>query len=449
MENTLSDQQIGQTVPTGLDLHHLASRLFPINRSMTGNGVRESLAILSEHIPLTMCEVPSGTKVLDWTVPDEWNVRDAYVMDETGQRIIDWRQNNLHLVNGSMPLNTRLRWDELKQKLHTLPSRPDLIPYRTCFFKEDWGFCLGHQEFLDLDAKPNATYQVVIDTTVDKGALTYGECIIPGQSVEEVLLYAHICHPSLANDNLSGIVVATFLAQWLQQYADRQLTYRVVFAPATIGAITWLHQNRDRLDRIRHGLVLSLLGGPGAFTYKCSRSGVATIDRVTGEVFVDLDLDHTVRDFEPIGYDERQFCSPGIDLPVGCLMRTPYGEFEAYHTSADNLSFITPALLEDALSACQAIILALEEEETYRSLKPYGEPFLRDTGLYESTPKDANRAQFQKAVQWVLNLSDGKHSLRDIAKRSMLDEGILHGAAIALKHHGIIQENGEALRLNT
>lgn len=416
----------------------MAARLFPICRGTTGDGVRETLSIMQETMPLRIHEVPSGTQVFDWTVPQEWNVRDAYVKNRDGSRVIDFGKSNLHLVNGSRPVRCSLPWSALKDKLHTLPAQPDRVPFLTCGMKDDWGFCLSQNAFDALEAAGEQTYDVHVDTTVSDGALTYGELYLPGRRDEEILLSAHVCHPSLANDNLSGLAIAAFLAMRLMQIPGRRFSYRFLFAPATIGAITWLAQNQGDLHRIKHGLVLALLGDSGRSTYKRSRSGRATIDRVVEHVLATSGTPFEIRDFEPFGYDERQFCSPGINLPMGCLMRTPNGEFDEYHTSGDDLDFIKPAFLADSYAKCLRILEILETDDVFINQYPFCEPRLSRHGLYESLPADVGRRQFQQAVQWVLNLSDGDHSLLDIAARAGMNFAVVRDAAMRLSACGLI-----------
>ena len=422
-------------------MHALARRLYPVHRAQTGKGVRETLRILSELMPLAVHEIPSGTAVLDWTVPQEWRLHDAYVADSEGNRVIDVRATTLHLVNGSRPVRARMMWSELVPHLHTLPEQPDLVPYVTGFFRDMWGFCLSQREFDRLAALGDREYEVVIDAELFDGSLTYGEWVLPGESDDEILLWTHCCHPSLANDNLSGTVVAAHLARRLAG-RPRRLGIRIVVAPATIGAIAWLATNNDILPRIRHGLVLSLLGDDGDFTYKCSRAGNLPIDRAVEHVL--RGSTHELRDFVPWGYDERQFASPGFDLPVGALTRTAAGEFPQYHTSADDLDFITPEALEGSLDLLEAVIDVLEHDATYRNLRPHGEPMLGRHGLYETLP-DGDRRTFQRAVQWVLNLSDGTHSLLAIAERAGLPFAIVRDAAERLEGCGLLACCEEAL----
>ena len=416
----------------GTELHSFAVGLFPICRSITGNGLRQTLALIQERVPLKVIEVPTGTQVFDWTVPREWNVREAYIDDPTGRRIVDFRQNNLHVLNYSTPIHKRMPLSELRPHLFTIPSQPDLIPYRTSYYEENWGFCLSHNQ---LTALPDGDYQVHIDSSLEVGHLTYGEYYVPGRSEDEVLISCHVCHPSLANDNLSGMVVATALAQLLKK-RDLRYSYRFLFIPGTIGAITWLARNRERATRIRHGLVLTCLGDQGIFHYKKSRRGNAEIDRAVAHV-----LHHSgpseILDYSPYGYDERQYCSPGFNLPVGCLMRSVWGTFPQYHSSADNLEFITPTALSESLQLCTAIFDVLEGNLRYSNLSPYCEPQLGKRNLYRSTGGD-NIGDEISARLWVLNFSDGEHSLLDIAERSGIPFASIHQAAELLRSNGLL-----------
>jgi aminopeptidase-like protein len=413
-------------------MHALITDLFPICRSITGDGFRASLHRLSEIIPIVVNEVPTGTRVFDWTVPKEWNIRDAWIADATGRRWVDFRASNLHVVNYSVPVRTRMSLADLKHRLHTLPDQPDLIPYRTSYYAEDWGFCLSQRV---LDQLPDGEYEICIDSTLGPGHLTYGECLLPGAIDDEILISAHSCHPSLANDNLSGMAVAAFLARRLSEQ-PRHHTFRFLFIPGTIGSITWLALHEAEARNIRHGLVLSCLGDPGPLTYKRSRRGTATIDRTTAYVLREQG-DSAVRDFVPYGYDERQYCSPGFDLPVGCLTRTPNGQFPEYHTSADNLDFVRPESLDDSLSKALAIIEVLEHDELYINLNPKCEPQLGRRGLYD-TKGGTVPPDFQMAMLWVLNLSDGHHRLIDIAERCALPFSTIRDAANALRDAGLL-----------
>jgi aminopeptidase-like protein len=418
-------------------MHRLIERLYPIGRSLTGDGVRQTLAGLREYIPLEVREVPTGTRVFDWTVPKEWNIRDAYIKAPSGERVVDFRESNLHVVGYSVPVHKRLGLSELREHLHSLPERPDWIPYRTSYWHETWGFCLPHKRLLAL---PDGEYEVCIDSSHEDGHLTYGELALPGETADEVLISTHVCHPSLCNDNLSGLVVATFLAKRLAEAPRRRYCYRFVFVPGVIGPITWLALNEDRVARIRHGLVLALLGDPGSSTYKRSRTGDAEIDRAAEHVLRHSGSEYRVIDFTPYGYDERQYCSPGIDLPVGRLTRTPHGEFPEYHTSADDLDLVRPEYLADSLAKVAAILEILEANATYVNESPKGEPQLGRRGLYGSLGGETHGREQEHAMLWVLNLSDGQHSLLDVAEHSGLPFEAIRRSAEKLLEHRLLRE---------
>lgn len=417
----------------GQELHQFASQLYPICRSITGDGIRSTLCKIQQRIPLQSSEVASGTPVFDWTVPKEWNIRDGYIKTIGGERVIDFRKCNLHVLNYSKPMQATMPLSELKPHLFTIPDKPDWIPYRTSYYQEDWGFCLSHNQMLGL---ADGDYEVCIDSTLEEGHLTYGECYLPGRSNEEVLISCHACHPSLANDNLSGLSVATFLAEFLAG-RDLRYSYRFVFIPGTIGAITWLARNRETAGRIRHGLVLTCIGDEGPFHYKKSRRGNAEIDRAAANVLAHYGEFSQILEFEPYGYDERQYCSPGFNLPVGCLMRTVWGTFPEYHTSADDLEFIRPLKLAESLRTCVAIVDVLEQNRRYRNLNPFCEPQLGRRNLYGSTGGNPIGAEINARL-WVLNLSDGDHSLLEIAERSGISFGAIGEAADLLCQKGLL-----------
>jgi len=426
----------GAQVGTGVAMHQLMAELFPICRSITGEGVRQTLRILLRHIPLEIHEVPSGTSVFDWTVPKEWNIRDAYVKDAKGRRVIDFQQSNLHVVSYSVPVKKRISLVELRKHLFSLPDRPDWIPYRTSYYNETWGFCLSHRQ---LESLPDEEYEVCMDTTLANGSLTYGEYLIPGASSDEVLISCHICHPSLCNDNLSGISVATQLAMHIASLPSRRFSYRFLFIPGTIGSITWLARNEERVACVKHGLVVTCVGDAGPFTYKKSRRGDAEIDRAVSHVLKESGRDHVVQDFFPYGYDERQYCSPGFDLPVGCLMRSPHGSFPEYHTSADNLDFVRPEYLEESLACYLDVVHVLEHNRTYANLNPKCEPQLGKRGLYQAIGGDSEAAKKQLAMLWVLNLSEGRHSLLDIAETAGLRFDLVKRTADLLESHALLK----------
>jgi aminopeptidase-like protein len=402
-----------EEVPS-IDLHGLVRELFPINRSLTGAGVRETLAILARHIPLEVREVPSGTAVLDWHVPLEWNIRSATVRALDGRCLVNFAENNLHVVGYSKPIHQEVSRAELARHVHTLPDQPELIPYRTGYFADDWGFCMTDNFWRTMQ---DDSYVVDIDSDLSPGSLAYGELFLPGESSDEVLITAHICHPSLANDNLSGIAVALALAM-RQARRQRRLGFRVLFIPATIGAITWLAHNESHLDRIRHGLVLTCIGDGGRFHYKQSRSG-ASIDAAVAHVLRQSGHPYEIIAFNPYGYDERQFCSPGFDLPVGCLMRSVHGTFPEYHTSADNPDFVKPEALDQSYAVVATLLDLLDANRTYVRTDGRGEPQLGRRGLYRAIAgqKEAGGAS-QMDLLWLLNLADGKHSLLEMADRA-------------------------------
>jgi aminopeptidase-like protein len=418
----------------GSDMFRFIEELFPICRSITGDGIRQTFELIGKRVPLDIHEVPTGTHVLDWTVPKEWNIRDAYVADGSGRRIVDFREHNLHVVSYSVPIDARLPLSELKERVHTLPDQPDVIPYRTSYYEQTWGFCMQQHRW---DKLPDGEYDVKIDSSLEDGSLTYAECFMPGETEDEVLISCHCCHPSIANDNLSGIALATTLAEHLRGLSMRY-SYRFLFIPGTIGSITWLAMNEDRVHRIKHGLVVTCVGDAGHPTYKRSRRGNALIDRAAAHVLRHSGQDHEVRDFFPYGYDERQYCSPGFDLAVGSLMRTPNGEYPEYHTSADNLEFIRADRLADSLDLYLRVLDVLENDALYVNLSPKGEPQLGKRGLYPSMGAQGTTSPLMARL-WVLNLSDGEHSLLDMAERADMPFTAIREAAQALIDGGLLE----------
>jgi len=427
----LNDQSGSASGPEiGVEIHSLMTELFPICRSITGDGYRKTLEILGRHIPMTVHEVPSGTRVFDWTVPKEWNIRDAFIKDRKGKRIVDFQRSNLHVVSYSLPVHAILPLAELKRHLHTLPGQPDLVPYKTAYYSEDWGFCLSHRQLLGLE---EGDYEVVIDSTLEDGSLTYGESYVKGATEDEILVSIHACHPSLANDNLSGVGLATMMARHLGS-AERRFSYRFLFIPGTIGAITWLCLNEGKLGKIKAGLVVAGAGDGGDVTYQRSRRGDAEIDWAAAHVLGHAARPGRLLDFRPYGYDERQYCSPGFDLPVGRFSRTPFGEYPEYHTSGDDMTFVSAGSLADSFRKILDIFEVLEGNRTYRNVNPKGEPQLGRRGLY------AAEDEKNLATLWVLNLSDGGHSLLDIAERSALPFETVREAARILEKAGLLVE---------
>lgn len=430
MRSSVQPQGLGQ------EMYDLIRRLYPICRSITGEGVRLTLKLIQEIIPLEIHEVESGTKAFDWTVPKEWNIKDGYVKDSGGNRVIDFQKSNLHVVNYSSPVHAKMRLSELKEHLFTLPESPDWIPYRTSYYQKFWGFCLSHNQFLQLK---DQEYEICIDASLEDGHLTYGGLFIEGESSEEILFYSHCCHPSLCNDNLSGIAVTTSLAKLLRTLSLRY-SYRFIFAPGTIGSITWLALNEKNVSKIKHGLIISNVGDAGRSTYKKSRRGNAEIDRAMTHVLRHSGQDFEVMEFVPYGYDERQFCSPGFNLPVGRLTRSPNGSFPEYHTSADNLDFVKPDFLLDSFQKIVSVVNLLENNKRYLNQNPKCEPRLGTRGLYREIGGIADAGKFELALLWVLNFSDGEHYLLDIAERANLSFDAILAATAALLKCGLLAE---------
>jgi aminopeptidase-like protein len=421
------------------EMYQFIHELYPICRSITGNGTRETLHRVKRHIPLEIHEVPTGTTVFDWTVPQEWNIKEAYIKDRQGRKIIDFHQSNLHVVNYSIPIKKKVGIRELKEHIFTLPEHPDWIPYRTAYYQANWGFCLSHKQYLTLEEDE---YEVCIDSSLEDGSLTYGEYYLRGETADEVLLSCHICHPSLCNDNLSGIALVAFLAKHMRDLSLRH-SYRFLFIPGTIGSITWLCFNEVRVPRIKHGLVVACVGDAGKSTYKKSRRGDAEIDKAVMHVLRHAGKDYAILDFVPYGYDERQFCSPGFNLPVGCLMRTPDSCFPEYHTSADNLEFVHPAYLADSFSKYVAVLHILENNKRYVNKHPKCEPQLGKRGLYRVMGGKIDGALHELAMLWVLNFSDGQQTLLAIAERAGLPFEVIKNAADALCEHDLLAECAE------
>jgi aminopeptidase-like protein len=416
-------------------MYELVRELYPLCRSLTGDGVRETLRILARHVPLEIHEVPSGTQVFDWTVPREWNLREAWIATRGGRRVVDARDSNLHVVSYSTPLRRTLPLAELQAHLHSLPDRPDWIPYRTSYYHEGWGFCVSERQRAALD---EPEYEVCIDASLAPGHLSYGEWLLPGRSAREILISVHVCHPSLCNDNLSGIAVAAWLAKRLRE-REREYSYRFLFAPGTIGAITWLARNAESVGRIAHGMTLVCLGDASPFTWKRTLRGDAEVDRAAALALRESGLAHELIDWFPFGYDERQYNAPGFRLPVGSLMRARHGRFPEYHTSADGLDFVAAERLEESLDVCSALLEVLDGNRVYRSTSPFGEPQLGRRGLYRAMGGEPDLADLELAMLWVLALADGRHSLLDVAERAGLAFARVRRAAELLHAHGLLE----------
>ncbi len=435
------------------ELYELMEELYPICRSITGNGVRKTLNILKKKIPLKITEVTTGTKVFDWKIPLEWNIKDAYVKNLQGKRIIDFKKSNIHLLNYSVPINKKITQKELKLHLHTLPDKPNSIPYVTSYYKKNWGFSVAHNQ---LESFNDDYYDVKIDSSLKPGSLTYGEFLKKGKISDEILISTYVCHPSLCNDNLSGVVVSTMLANILSKI-DTYFSYRFIFVPETIGTITWLSKNQKNLSKIEGGLVITCVGDNGNFTYKKTKYGNSTIDKIVNDIFKQSKRKTKTKDFFPYGSDERQFCSPGINLDVGVFMRTPYYEFKEYHTADDNLKFVSKTALKDSLSMLLKIISAIEitkdikqhskikkinrkKSDIYLNLKPKCEPQLGKRNLYRNISKSRlvgkgnSQDLIEISILWILNYSDGNYSLNDISKISGLPIKLLkHSSQLLLK----------------
>lgn len=424
------------------DCRPLAERIFaliedilPICRSITGDGVRETLGRVAAHLPLQLSEIPSGTKVFDWEIPREWNVREAYLADASGRRIVDFAQNNLHLMSYSTPVHRRMGLEELRPHLHSLPDRPDWTPHRTSYYRDNWGFCMPHHV---AEALPAGEYEVVIDTTLAPGSLTLAECVVAGERADEVLIFTHTCHPRLCNDNASGIALVSLFGALLRERSPR-LSYRIVFAPSTIGSLAWLAQNEHRLERIRAGLVVGLVGDASPLSYKRSRRGNTEIDAIAAKVVREIDPRSRVLDFAPYGYDERQFCAPGFNLPIGRLTRSGEGGYPEYHSSADDISVVSVEALSESLLALMRIIGRVDDNRRLQSTNPRGEPRLGKRGLFRAVGGGVSATALEHAMLWILNAADGTHGLHDIAASSGIAPDVLERSAIALRECGLVK----------
>lgn len=425
----LTDEHVGQ------QCHTLAKQLYPICRSLTGPGVRETLSILANHIDgLEIKEVPSGTTAFDWTVPDEWEIRDAYIADEQGKKIVDFQNHNLHVLGYSEPVDKVVSLDELEKHLYSLPDQPNAIPYITSYYSRRWGFCLTHDQRKTL--KPG-NYHVVIDSTLKPGVLNYAEVIIPGESKEEVFLSTYICHPSMANNELSGPVVATALARWLMSLPARRYTYRVVFIPETIGSIVYLSKNHQHLKaNVVAGFNITCIGDDRCYSYLPSRNGKTLSDRAAIHALHSINPEFKRYTWLDRGSDERQYCSPGIDLPVATIMRSKYGEYPEYHTSLDDLSFVTPSGLAGGFAAIRDAIEIVEGNMTLRCTA-LCEPQLGKRGLYPTISTKDTAAQVG-AMMSMISYCDGELSLLDIAERIGQPFKKLQGILGPLMENGLL-----------
>jgi aminopeptidase-like protein len=412
-------------------------RLWPLLRSLTGDGVRRTHDILGELMPLRRFEIPSGTTVFDWTVPREWVVREAYAIDPNGRRRFDVAQHNLHLVNYSVPFRGSVSRTELDAHLHSLPDSPDAIPYVTSYYEPRWGFCVSQRE---RETLPDGTYQVCIDTDLVQGSMTLSEAVLEGREQREVLFSTYTCHPSMANNELSGPLATAFLYRALAE-RPRRLTYRFVFLPETIGSLAYLQMRGAHLrERLDAGFVVTCVGLDAPLVYKRSRHGRSVGDRAASYVLCRIGEGHRVVDFTPASFssDERQYCSPGFDLPVGAISREAIGRYPEYHTSLDNADLIGWDALVGTVDALLATCEALEANVTLKNLSPYGEPNLGKRGLYPTLGASRDRRLMIDATVWLLNLADGAHDLLAIAERSGMDLALLADRARACEGAGLL-----------
>lgn len=397
-------------------MYNLLKELFPINRSITGDGVRKSLKIIKKIIDLNFVEIKSGTKCYDWEVPLEWNINDAYILDPKGKKIIDFKKNNLHVVSYSEPINRLISLKELKKNLHTLPKIPTAIPYLTSYYHKNWGFCISYNQFKKLR---EGKYKVVIKSNFKKGSLTLADSVLKGKVKKEIIISSYICHPSMANDSLSGVVVAVYLYKYLKSLKSRYYTYRFIFAPETIGVISYLKKNEKKIKQnVLCGFVLTCLGDKAAFNYKKTKQNNHEIDKIVKYTFDRNNKKITYHDFWPSGSDERQYSSPSFNIPVGSLIRSVYGKFSQYHTSKDNLSFINKKKLEESLDIYKNIFNIIDSNHTYVRTNGHCEPMLSKYNLYDTIGGNKIQNKDTMLYLWILNLSDGNHTLLDIANKS-------------------------------
>ena len=412
-----------------------ATDLFPICRSLTGNGVRETLAYISRIVPeLTVHEVPSGTQAFDWTVPDEWNIRGAYIEHESGERVVDFANSNLHVVGYSTPVDQWMTLAELQPYLYSLPEQPDAIPYITSYYSRRWGFCLSQTQ---RDGLKEGRYRVVIDSTLEPGSLTYGEVLLRGAEEGEILLSTYVCHPSLANNELSGPVVTTALCRWLASLPNRRYSYRIVFIPETIGSIVYISRHLAEMKRrTAAGYVLTCIGDDRAYSFLRSREGNTLADRAAKLVMRHHAPDHVEYSYLDRGSDERQYCSPGVDLPVASIMRTRYQSYPEYHTSLDDLTVVTPTGLEGGFNAVQKVIQLIEGNRFYKAAYPC-EPQLGKRGLYP-TLSTRGAGNTVRAMTNLLAYADGTRDLIDIAALTGISADEALDTAARLLEAGLI-----------
>ena len=423
------------------EINSYLNRLFPICRSITGNGNRQTLRILQEIVPLSIHEVPSGAKVYDWTIPDEWNILDASIAGPDGHRVVDFQQCNLHVVSYSEPVRQYMAWKDLLPCLYVHPDLPGAIPYRTSYYRRNWGFCVTHAQFHELE-RLGGPFEVVIDSTLEPGFLTYGELLLPGRSDQEILLSTYICHPSLANDNLSGTVMTAFLARWLQQMGQTRYSYRIVWVPETIGAIAYCAQNQAAMQRIDMGLVITTVGGPGQFGYKQSWQADHSINKMIEAVLLETGQPYQTYPFDIHGSDERQYSSPGFRINAATICKDRYYEYPEYHSSLDNLSFVAGKSMAETLTLYKNLIDRIEARCVYRNTVEYGEVMLSRYNLYPQSggaqcPSMGEPSELD-LILWLLFCCNGRTSLTEIADRLNVAPDRLENIVARLEQEGIL-----------
>ena len=420
----------------GQEMYNLCERIFPICRSITGDGVRETLLILKEHYPeLNVCEIPSGTKVFDWTIPKEWNIRDAWIKDSKGNKIVDFQKNNLHVVGYSVPTNLHMDLGELKKIIHTQPEQPDVIPYVTSYYKERFGFCMTQDM---LDSLQEDEYHVFIDSELVEGSMTYGEIIIPGNTDDEILLSTYCCHPSMANNECSGLVLTIFLANWIASMQNRRFTYRILIMPETIGAIAYINKNLLELkQKIKAGFVMTCVGDNNAYSYVASKYGDTLADKVAKNVLGYYCPQYKSYTFLQRGSDERQYNAPGVDLPVCDICRSKFHEYPEYHTSKDNMDFISPEGLQGAYDVYKMCIEVLEKNYCYM-VNFLCEPQLGKRGLYPTISQKGSYDSVKVMTDFIA-YADGKNDLIDISNIIGVSAHELIDVADRLLENGIIK----------
>jgi aminopeptidase-like protein len=416
-------------------------RLFPICRSITGEGNRETLRILNEIVPIVQHEVSSGTQVYDWVIPEEWNIRNAWIATHDGRRIIDFKSNNLHVMSYSEPIEASMKWAELKSHLYTHPELPEAIPYRTTYYKRDWGFCVTQSQYEELE-RLEEPFQIMIDSELKPGSLTYGECLISGRSSQEILISCYICHPSMANDCLSGVLLTAFLARHLKKVKNRFWSYRIVFVPETLGAITYCAVNEETMKKIDMGLVITTVGGPGKLGYKKSWQLDHSINRIIEEVMNEAGESFITYPFDIHGSDERQYSSQGFRINCATICKDRYYEYPEYHSSLDNLDFVTGEQIAFTFALYLKVIDKIENRKIFKSRIPYGEVMLSRHGLYPSSggaqcPDAQGRSELD-LILWILFLCDGRKSLNDIALELSVDESSILPVVERLVQKGVL-----------